>query len=65
MPAIQSQSSAQKGGVSEFSFSALDHWPLHYKPGGAELLLPDEFQRARHQAVFRLDGVILAARPLG
>src|SRR5215210_1122629 len=33
--------------------------------GGAQLLLPGPLQRARHQAVLRLDGVVLAPGPLG
>src|ERR1041384_808861 len=31
----------------------------------AQLLLPGPFQRARHQAVLRLDGVVLAPGSLG
>src|SRR5215212_6114545 len=33
--------------------------------GGAQLLLPGPLQRARHQAVLRLDGVVLAPGSLG
>src|SRR3954469_22260130 len=33
--------------------------------GGAQLLLPGSFQRARHQAVLRLDGVVLTPGSLG
>ena len=32
---------------------------------GAQLLFPCAFERARHEAVFGFDGIILAARPFG